>query len=128
MARVMMSLGVYEFSLNTAAYQTLRRENSWRWASVPRLGGKAKQQFLGPNNETIELQGTIYPHEFGSADQVEQMEVVASTGEPQLLVDGLGFVWGYYCITRISEDRSVLFSNGLPRKIEFSLSLVEDAD
>lgn len=125
MAGVMMALGPFNFSLDTAAYQELRRTVEFRWAEHERLGRKPAQQFLGAASETISLSGIIYPHFRGGIDQIEQIEVLGATGKPQLVVDGLGFVWGEYCIKSVEETRRVFFSNGVPRKIEFALRLVE---
>ena len=124
MSEVMMKLGKYKFSLPTAAYQNLRRVNEWRWSSQARLGATPAQQYLGPGEETIDLDGGIYPHWQGGLGQIDAMKAEANKGEPLHLVDGLGFIWGKYCIKRISESQSAFLANGLPRKIEFEMSLV----
>ena len=47
------------------------------------------------------------------------------TGEPQLLTDGLGRVWGSWVILAINDQRSVLMDDGQPRKLGFDLTLRE---
>lgn len=37
---VMMSVGPFRFSINTAAYDELERSSSWRVASIDRLGAR----------------------------------------------------------------------------------------
>jgi phage protein U len=39
------------------------------------------------------------------------------------LIDGNGFIYGRWLIESIQETKSVFFSDGNPRKIDFSLSL-----
>ena len=46
-------------------------------------------------------------------------------GEPHLLVDGSGYVWGKWVIEKIDEQQSYFFEDGRPRKIEFHLELTE---
>ena len=62
MLEVMLALGSYRFSLSTAAYDRLSRQASWRWPSQDRLGAHPVRQYVGPGEQTIRLQGTIYPH------------------------------------------------------------------
>jgi phage protein U len=119
----MMSLGDFRFSLDTAAYQMLDRSASWRWQAVDRINARPMQQFIGRGEETVTMDGTIYPHFRGGLGQIAAMEAEADKGTPLLLVDGTGKVWGQHVITRIREGQSVFFSNGMPRRIDFSIEL-----
>ncbi len=125
MSEIMMKLGDYKFSVSTAAYQSLQRVHNWRWKLQERINRKPAQQFLGPGEETIDLDGTIYPHFKGGLGQVNAMRAEADKGEPLILVDGLGVVWGKYCIKRIAESQTHLTQYGAARKIGFQMSLVE---
>jgi phage protein U len=40
-----------------------------------------------------------------------------------MLVDGLGFVWQRWVITRVSETKSLFLADGAPRRIEFNVTL-----
>jgi phage protein U len=51
------------------------------------------------------------------------MKDSADRGEPLLLVDGLGQIWGRWVILQIEETREVFLKNGVPRKISFRLSI-----
>lgn len=94
MSETMMALGAFRFSLDTAAYQDFKRSQTYRWQSQERLLRRPALQFLGLGEETIELNGLIYPHFRGGLTQVETMRVEANKGSRLVLVDGLGFVWG----------------------------------
>lgn len=120
---VMMSLGDFRFSLGTAAYQALDRSAAWRWQAVDRINARPMQQFIGRGDETVTMDGTIYPHFRGGLGQVAAMEAEADKGKPLLMVDGTGKVWGQYVITRIREGQTVFFSNGMPRRIDFTIEL-----
>jgi len=55
--------------------------------------------------------------------QVELMRAVAGTGQPMILVDGLGWVWERWVIRSVEERKSVFLADGAPRKIEFNVEL-----
>lgn len=124
----MMALGDYRFSIDTAAYTQLERSTAWRWAAVERVGARPAQQFIGPGEDTITLDGSIYPYYKGGLGQVSAMRAAAAKGEPLLMLDGTGRVWGLYCITEVRETQTVFFSGGQPRKIDFTISLTAYGD
>lgn len=124
----MARLGQFQFGIDTAAFQQLQRSASYQWQAKNRVGRKPAQQFTGQGADTITLNGVIYPHYRGGIGQLGFMREIAGTGQPQPLVytlDSVGQYCGRWCITSIEETRTVFFDNGAPRKIEFSLTLVE---
>lgn len=123
MTEVMMALGEFRFSLDTAAYHSLNREVTWRWASMERIGAAPGGQYLGPGDDTIDLDGTIYPHHKGGLGQIDQMKAAAGLGTSLLLVDGLGVVWGSFALVSLTEKRSVFTGPGLPLRIDFTVKL-----
>ncbi len=120
---VMMALGAFRFGVNRAAYQTFTRTAAWRWEQVDRIGRSPALQYLGPDADQIDLEGVIYPHFKGGLRQIELMRQVAGTGQPMILVDGLGWIWEKWAITGIEETRTVFLADGAPRKIEFAVTL-----
>jgi phage protein U len=123
MNETLLTLGTYRFSIDTAAYQTLKRHQSYRWQSQERLLRRPAQQFVGLGDDTITLAGVIYPHYRGGLGQLNNLRKQAESGEPLLLVDGLGFVWGQWVIVSIDETQSHLQSYGMPLKQAFQLQL-----
>ena len=120
---IMMALGTFRFGVNRASYQMFTRDAAYRWAKQDRLGRDPALQYLGPDAEEITLEGVIYPHFKGGLRQMELMRAVARQGVPMMLVDGLGFVWQRWVITRVSETKSVFLADGAPRRIEFNVTL-----
>lgn len=120
---MMMALGLFVFSIPTAAYQTLERQTSWRHATNSRVGARAHSQYIGPGEDTISLDGWIAPMEIGSEASLMMLRDMADTGKAWTLVDGRGFFHGVYTINSMREGRSVFTQSGAARKIEFSLSL-----
>lgn len=120
---VMMQLGSFQFSIMTAVYQELIRKNEYKWPSQHRFGQRPSRQFVGVGDETMQLPGVIYPEYRGGFQQIEAMRNLAARGQPLLLVDGLGKLWGRWVIESIDEKQSLFAAFGAPRKQEFTLSL-----
>ncbi|WP_453971096.1 phage tail protein [Amorphus sp. MBR-141] len=122
-----MALGDYRFSVEAGGLQKIRRRTRWRWPSQDRIGMAPARQFVGPGEEEISIDVTIFPQYRGGVGQVAQMRAQAGLGVPMILVDGTGVFWGRYVIERVGEERGVFFGNGAPRKIEFDLDLARYA-
>jgi hypothetical protein len=120
---VMMALGVFRFGVSEGAYQKFSRDAGYRWNKVERLGRAPALQFAGPDTQDVTIEGTIYPHFRGGLRQVDLMRLRAGTGVPFMMVDGLGWVWQRWAITKVQERKTFFMSDGAPRKIEFTLSL-----
>lgn len=120
---VMMALGLFRFGMSGANYQTFRRAAAYRWQKLDRVGRTPAMQFLGPDTQEVTLSGAIYPHFKGGLRQVELMRLAAAQGKPMILVDGLGWVWERWVIISVEETKTLLMSDGAPRKIEFSMTL-----
>jgi len=122
-ADVMMQLGNFQFSINTAAYQELRRNVEYRWAELGRIAHRPSLQFVGVGRDEIKLRGVILPTFRGGIHQVDILRSYAQKGRPQTLTTGRGENWGPWCVLAISDEQQALTFKGTPLKIEFSLRL-----
>lgn len=123
MAEVMMQLGRFQFSIDSAAYQRLARSTEYRWARQPRIGSHDALQFTGYGADTIELEGVIYPHFRGGLKQLNKLRLQASLGVPMPLVSGQGKILGLWVTTSITEGQEVFAGAGIPKKQNFSIGL-----
>ena len=87
------------------------------------MGDRPARQYIGPGDETITLSGTLAPEFRGSSQSLVQLRAMADDGNAYALVDGAGGVYGAFVIEGVTEKGSVFIAEGLPRKIEFSLTL-----
>lgn len=120
---MMLMLGQYRFSLNTAAYEGKTRETQYRWRQQARIGNQPALQFTGPGDDTLELDGVIYPHYRGGFGQLNAMRREADKGEPLMLVEGTGKVLGRWVIASLRETQGSFARDGSPAKVRFSLTL-----
>lgn len=128
-----MKLGPFVFSINTAAYQTLQRQDQYRWQTIEVIGSELAHQYMGPGERTINLAGVVYTHydagrqpfsaEVVGTEQVNSLRGVADTGSPMILTDGRGRAYGRWVVTSLSNSESIFHDNGAPKKQEFDLSL-----
>lgn len=118
----MMILGMFVFSIPTATYQSLQRNNSWNHPSNNRVGDMPAYQFTGKGEDVITLDGSIVP-EFGSQISLTALRLMGDTGKSFPLIAGNGKIYGSWVIDSLSETQTYFYRNGTPRKIEFSLTL-----
>ena len=125
---MMLSLGMFVFSLSTLAYQELQRQTNWRHASNSRVGAPPALQFVGRGDDTITLPGIILPELAGSVLSLDALRLMANTGKAWPMVEGTGRIYGLWVIESLSETKTVFFRDGTPRRIEFTISLKRTDD
>jgi len=123
MSEPMLQLGVYQFSISTAAYQELSRGAEYRWAAQARVGSNDALQFTGTPAETLELRGVIYPHYKGGLDQLTAMRAQASLGVPLPLLTMGGRVMGAWVVEAVREGQRIFERGGRPLRQEFDLKM-----
>lgn len=121
---MMMTLGMFVFSLPTASYQSLQRQMDWTHAEQKRVGARPTYQYVGAGADTITLTGTLYPEITGGRVTLDLLRVMAEEGKGWPLIEGTGRIYGFWAITALQETDTVFFPDGSPRKIEFTLNLV----
>ena len=120
---MMLALGMFVFSLSTAAYQELQRQTDWRHASNSRIGAAPARQFVGRGEDAITLPGVILPELAGSPLSLDSLRLMANTGKAWPMVEGSGRIYGLWIIDSLSETKTFFLRDGTPRRIEFTLSL-----
>lgn len=121
---MLMSLGLFPFSLATLAYDDLSRRTAWRHATSPRVGARDATQYVGPGEETIGFGGTAHADLTDGRASLDQLRDMAATGKAWPLVDGAGTVFGAFVIQTLDEKHKALFPDGTPRAIDFSIDLL----
>ena len=120
---MMMVLGLFVFELRTVPYQELQYQRSWRHATNNRVIRYATTQFLGPDVDTLTLSGVLLPEITGGRLSMLALEQMAELGKAWPLIEGSGTIYGMYVIEGLNQTKAEFFRDGMPRRIEFSLSL-----
>lgn len=122
---MMLVLGTFRFSLDTAAYAELERTAGYRFAAIDRAGAKPTLQPMGAELATVRLAGKILPGWRGKASSVDDLVALANAGAPLVMADGAGRVWGKWVLERVSSHSDVFLEDGTPRRVAFSAELKE---
>lgn len=121
---MLMSLGMFTFSLQTAPFETLKRSTAQRWEAKNRVGKGPAYQHVGQGEDSITIEGTLAPDQLtGGAETLDKLREMAATGKAWILTAGTGEVLDSWFIDKVEEGRSHFLPNGRPRKITFSLTL-----
>ncbi|ENK4564622.1 phage tail protein [Yersinia enterocolitica] len=120
---MMMAFGMFVFMLQTVPYQDFQHQMTWRHPSNARIGKRPSSQFLGPDEESITLSGVLYPELTGGKASLMALQLMAETGKAWSLIEGNGAIHGMFVIESLSRTKSIFFSDGSARKIEFTLTL-----
>ena len=120
---MMMTLGLFVFTLKTVPYRELQYQRSWRFPANSRVGLRPSVQFLGPDSDTLTLTGTLLPEITGGRLSLFALEQMAELGKAWPLIEGSGTIFGMFVIESLNQTRAEFFSNGACRRIEFTLTL-----
>ncbi|MDE9455987.1 phage tail protein [Xenorhabdus bovienii] len=120
---MMAALGLFVFMLKTTPYQSLQHQQSWRFGFNNRVGARPAFQFMGPNNDTLTLSGTLYPEISGGRLSLLALELMADSGKAWSFLDGSGAIYGMFIIESIDQTKSEFFADGAARKIDFTVTL-----
>ncbi|MDY9346699.1 phage tail protein [Escherichia coli] len=103
--------------------QELQYQRSWRHAANSRVNRRPSTQFLGPENDMLTLSGVLMPEITGGRLSLLALEQMAEQGKAWPLIEGSGTIYGMYVIEGLNQTKTEFFRDGMPRRIEFTLSL-----
>jgi len=118
----------FYFNLDTAAFNELRRQTRFRWASQERLSRRPAQQAVGIGEDKLSLKGAIFPTFKGGLKQLDTLRSIGGQLLPLNLTTGYGLVLGTWCLDSVDEEQGALLAGGIPRKQTFSLEFTRYGD
>ncbi|MFM2476351.1 phage tail protein [Celerinatantimonas sp. MCCC 1A17872] len=125
MSQPMLSLGGFNFSVDTATYDSLSRNYGWRWQAQPRVGKRDILQYTGQEAPTISINGSIATaYRSVGTQQIQKLVTLANKGQPLLMMSGEGDKLGYWGVKRIQQTDRRFISGGSPRFQDFSMELI----
>ena len=127
-APVLLMLGGFKFSLNTAVFREIQQSNEYRWQAQDRVGQMAALQYTGPGSASMTLPGVIYYQFRGAGNELAQLRKLAAQGTPHRLLTGKGGNLGLWVIEKIDATASEFTADSAVLKQEFTLSLRKHSD
>lgn len=120
---MMMVYGMFVFMLQTTPYQQLRHSQNWRHVKNDRVNRAAGWQYIGVGEDSITLNGTLYPEITGGNWSLSALTTIGHAGRPWPLIEGTGRIYGMYVLTNLEVGKTEFDRYGNPKKIEFTISL-----
>lgn len=120
---VLFAVGSYRFAVATGGMEKTERNSKWRWAQQDVIGAAPRLQYIGPGDDTLNIEATIFPHFRGGLGQADSIRSQAGAGRPMPVVDGTGRYYGRYVVLEVGETRTTFMGDGAPRKIEIKVEL-----
>jgi phage protein U len=120
---VIARLGNVEFSVQAGSFESLQRRTSWRIDRPDPIDGMGTPVFRGRMGDSITLSGVVFPGYVGRLNSVERLRQLGDKGEPLMLADGEGAVYGEWLIEYLEEEATLTTPLGKPRRISYSLTL-----
>ncbi len=110
----------FYFNLSTAPFDTYNRQTKYNIAAQDRLAREQALQAVAKGSDSITFSGFIYT-KTGGAGQLNRLRAIGHKTEPVTLTTGYGETMGLWYMTGVNEEGSELFSDGLAKKLKFSL-------
>jgi phage protein U len=114
---MMMVFGMFVFTLRTVPYQQLRHSQEWRHVKNDRVNQSAAWQYIGPGDDTITLDGVLYPEITGGRWSLSALETIGFAGRPWPLIEGDGQIYGMYVMTRLERGKRSLIATATPKRL-----------
>lgn len=118
-----MALGPFMFHSLRFGFNGIGRDLSTRWASIQTVGGLNRLQWTGGDEDTVLIEGVLFPEEFGGLASLEGVRGAAQAGLVLPLITLAGNVFGMHVVEMVSEDQSFHDRLGRPRKDVFRIGL-----
>ena len=134
-----MQIGTFRFEAapGGAEYAELQRRSRRRWASRDRYGRPPELEDLGRDAGRLELRGSVWVEEAADIEALASLRSLAGMEPggraetlPVFLGGGAGSSGQYlgrWAVARLHETERSLRENGVPVRIDFRVSLLEDA-
>lgn len=123
----LLALGPHIFEILPLNYQRLEKETVAEWASVPRFGTTSARQFTGLGDDSMRIDGLLFPHEFGGRAEFEAIRATQAAGVPVMMA-GMGAatavrIFGLVVILAVSDEQTHIGPDGQGRVLSFSIDL-----
>lgn len=157
MAYLLMSIGTNVFlqpvlNHDSPNFDTIKRDTNISWVGAQRLGRDVAFQYTGDGEDTIIVEGRLYPRFFGGLSTLRSIRASAAKPQPMLRfypfragadflfndiaeldLRGAAEGWtgeflGNFVITRVNDTESKIGSANIAHKVDFTIELKRYGD
>ena len=133
-----LQIGTFRFEVapGSPEYQEMQRRSRRRWSTRDRYGLPPELEDLGRDATRVDLRGTVWVEDAADIEALADLRRWAgldpgTEAETQHVFLGgsagsSGEYLGRWAVTRLNEKERSLRENGIPIRIEFTVSLLEE--
>lgn len=121
-------LGDVIFQVSEKTFGEISRGAKHRWAKVSKVGVRPAMQSVGPDLEEIEFSGFFHARYVGGMDHVKNLRALTKSREPVVFTcswDKINENLGLWCVESVEESRKVIYRDGVPGRVDFTVRLIE---
>lgn len=120
---MLLQLGAVQF--NVLPFNTNEMSHSARgdYAEHQVVGAKPPLEWVGEGSEEWSIAGEVFPKRFGGLTELEALQAMRRSGQPQFMLRGDGTPMGWVAILEVQERSSMLARDGVGRVVRFDVKV-----
>ncbi len=120
---MLYQLGALTFAVAPFNTHAVDRDSGYDFAAKDVVGAQKPREKVGEADEKIRFECKLYPHVFGGQGELDTLDGMCKSGEPQILVRGDGRNMGWFLVEQVREKAGYLNARGVGREIEVTIEL-----
>lgn len=118
-------IGTLALDTRPFAVNEMSRNADASIVAKPLIGAAPGKEFTGQGEDDITLTGQLLPTRIGGLDELEVLHQMRRAGTRFPLMRGDGWRYGWYAITRISEQHRGLGRDGVGFAVEVTIMMTK---
>ena len=119
----LLALGPVVFAAETLPVAATRRGSRYRWASHRPIGSPPRREFVGVGDDELTVHVAL-GQGLGQRLAVDALRLLASRGEPHVLADTTGRIYGWWCVAEVRERSRRFDVDFQPRRSTVAVGLL----
>lgn len=113
-----LRIAVYPFNAHE-----VRESGQTDYAIKPVVGAEPPLEYVGEGGNELSFTGRLFPGDLGGLSELELLQQMRRSGQPQYLMRGDGKPFGWHAILRVETTSTYLDGRGVGKQIEVTIGL-----
>jgi phage protein U len=118
-------IGTLALDTRPFAVNDMSRNADASIVAKPLIGAAPGKEFTGEGEDDITLSGQLLPTKIGGLDELEVLHQMRRSGTRFPLMRGDGFRFGWYAISRMSEQHKDLGRDGVGFTVQVTITMTK---
>jgi len=115
--------GVIQFEVMPLNLHDAEHDTASDWSKKEIAGASIYREWVGENDETLFINGKLFPYRIGGMSQLELFEATRRGAQANMLIRGDGLVLGWFVCEKLTRHHTYLSGQGVGQMIEFEAHL-----